>query len=81
MADINRRSFIKRTGLLSGLAVLNPLRVLGFFKPDSALSMETIDGVNKIVTFESRLYGGKVLGNKITKISYWNGKQWIPVED
>jgi len=39
---LDRRKFFKTTGLLAGLAVLNPLKALGLFKPKPALSMETM---------------------------------------
>lgn len=35
MADINRRSFIKRIGLIAGLGLIQPVELIKLFKPKS----------------------------------------------
>lgn len=96
---MNRRSFIKRTGLLSCLAILNPLRFLGLFKPKPALSMETMlkafdeceangslfkDGDDFLYVATPGSQWESFYFNEhgiVEGMSYWNGKQWIPMED
>ena len=80
--QINRRSFIKRAGLLSGLAVLNPLRFLGLFKPKPALGMETMKAAYSVVyDAENHTLHLKLHRQWAINLSYYNGKQWIPMED
>lgn len=95
--QLNRRKFIKYTGLLSGLAVFNPLRVLGLFKSKPILNMETMKAMDQGETltwdisqddyvytaFKYPQWNRLSLDEKgvITKISHWNGKQWIQMED
>jgi len=39
---MDRRSFIKRVGILAGLAILSPLKIFGLLKTEPVLSMETM---------------------------------------
>jgi len=94
---MKRRSFLKRAGLLSGLAMLNPLKLLELFKPKPALSMETMKAGFDQVYFTNPdpiksfylgpeepccWYKGTLDSDDTFKdISHRNGKQWIPMED
>jgi len=91
---MDRRSFLKRAGLLSGLAVLNPLKLLGLFKPEPAdvINLGQVWGPSPteslyddymyFMTQDTNLRLSAPHRNAwIKNISYWNGNRWIPVED
>jgi len=77
---MNKRSFLKRAGLLTGLAVLNPLKLLGLFKPKPALSMETMKAAFDEVS-DGIYFATPEPMTKMYILDKYDPKQWVSVED
>jgi hypothetical protein len=78
---MDKRSFLKRVGLLAGLALLNPLRLLGLFKPEP-ITKPVWDDYLYFATKYPQWERAEISEDGIiTGVSYWDGKQWKPVED
>jgi len=81
---MNKRSFLKRAGLLTGFAILNPLKLLGLFKPEPPIT-ETAMWHDDYIYFASpepttsiHIPASPDLG---ASMYFLDGRQWIPVED